>query len=417
MRVYWDALRKFDRDVIAYLVMWGTVGFGYFGIIGVLFSLYLLQLGYQPDFIGRLIGMGQIAWGVFALPAGALGARWGVKEAQVVGILGTAAGTFVLIAAAWMPPEWRPVMLAGGWIFSWIGAAFSAVNSTPYLMAVTNDQNRSLAFTVQAVVFSLTGFAGSLVAGVLPQLLADRLPAGFDPARVFALAMLVAPLGYLIGAFAITRVRRVALAVHAATESEPAGLPLGILGFLVIIIMLQAYGEGSVRAFFNVYLASGLHGTTQSIGVLMGFGQLLPILFLMATPPVLQRWKTATALGITTLMSFTFLLLMGEVPGWGAAGVAYVGVMGSVAMAGAIRSIYSQEIVAPRWRSISSAIATIGLAAGWAASAWIGGVLAQSVGFRAVFLLGAALTLLSVGVLVVQAQIDQSRAKRAATTV
>jgi hypothetical protein len=349
---------------------------------------------------------------VFDLPAGAVGARWGVKETQLMGVSGSAAGTVILIAAAWMPPELRTGMLVGGWLLSWIAAAFSAVNSIPYLMAVTNDQNRSLAFTGQAVVMALTGFGGSLIAGVLPALLSRSFSLPVEAPQAFAAAMLPAPVAYLIGAFALTKGRRVAFVVHSREENEPSRPPLGTFAFLVLVIMLQAYGEGSVRAFFNVYLATGLDGTTDAIGALMGFGQLLPILFLLATPLALKRWKTATALGLAAVLSFLFMLLL-AVPSWGAAAAAYIGVMGSIAMANTIRNIFSQEIVIPRWRTISSAITIVGMAVGWGSSAWIGGALVKSAGFQGVFILGAALTFISVGLLLARDQMIRQRAGKA----
>ena len=68
---------RFNRDVRLYLVTAGLVGFCWIGIYLVLFNLYLLRLGYGPEFIGTVNAAGSLAYAVFSLPAGALGGRWG----------------------------------------------------------------------------------------------------------------------------------------------------------------------------------------------------------------------------------------------------------------------------------------------------------------------------------------------------
>jgi len=74
---YLKALRLFSRNVRLYLITTVLVGFCYYGIYAVLFNLYLLRLGYGPGFIGLVNAAGWSPVVVFALPAGALGSRWG----------------------------------------------------------------------------------------------------------------------------------------------------------------------------------------------------------------------------------------------------------------------------------------------------------------------------------------------------
>src|SRR5512141_511768 len=89
---YWRVLRAFDRSLLLYLACWAIVGFSFFGIQGVLLNLYLLRLGFSLEFIGLLNGAGMLACGAFALPAGVVGPRIGLREAQVAGLAGAAIG-------------------------------------------------------------------------------------------------------------------------------------------------------------------------------------------------------------------------------------------------------------------------------------------------------------------------------------
>ena len=70
---------RFNRDVWLVLITWALMGFAYTGVFLVLFNLYLLRLGYGPEFVGIVNGVGLIA-ALVSLPAGALGKRWGSRR-------------------------------------------------------------------------------------------------------------------------------------------------------------------------------------------------------------------------------------------------------------------------------------------------------------------------------------------------
>lgn len=74
-------LRPFNRSVHLWLSIFAVVGFTYFGVQAVLFNLYRLRLGFEPQFIGLLIGSGQVVFAVTALPSGEFGRRVAVHGA------------------------------------------------------------------------------------------------------------------------------------------------------------------------------------------------------------------------------------------------------------------------------------------------------------------------------------------------
>ena len=76
---------------------------------------------------------------------------------------------------------------------------------------------------------------------------------------------------------------------------------------------------------------------------------------------------------------------------WLPATLGYLGLMSVLAVNGPAKSIFSQEMVAPRWRTTTSAIATIGLELGWSGAAAVGGYLSAQAGFRSLFFVGSML--------------------------
>src|ERR671923_777200 len=91
-------LRPFNRSIHLWLLAFAIVGFTYFGVQAVLFNLYLLRLGVGPQFIGLLVGSGQVIFALVALPAGALGQRVGVRGAFASGFAMAAVALALLLS-------------------------------------------------------------------------------------------------------------------------------------------------------------------------------------------------------------------------------------------------------------------------------------------------------------------------------
>ncbi len=80
IRNYWQAYGRFNRDVRLALSTNALVGFAMTGVLGVLFNLYLLRLGFDAVYIGLVAGISSIARAVACLLAGSVGTRWGARR-------------------------------------------------------------------------------------------------------------------------------------------------------------------------------------------------------------------------------------------------------------------------------------------------------------------------------------------------
>jgi MFS family permease len=386
----WRILQTFNRSIWRYLIVWALISFSYFGIQSVLLNLYLIRLGFGPAFIGMLAASGQLIWAVAALPAGAIGRRVGLRTALVAGsaFLALAMGALLLVEA--LPRSMWTIWLFGSWALLWLGAALTTVNSTPYLMHVSSVEERNHAFVAQGVVMALAGLAGSLAAGVLPQLVVSLLGGSLEEPAPYRYALWLVPLLYMLCSTVWAGVRPVRLVAECAT-SDAAPRPVGLFIFFGLVVFLQSAGEGAVRTFFNVYLDSDLGISTAWIGMIFGLSQLLSLVLALVTPQLLSRWGarrilTASIVGIGVTLAPLALFVH-----WLPATLGYLGLMSVLAVNGPARNIFSQEMVAPRWRTTTSAIATIGLALGWSGAAAVGGYLSTQAGFRSLFFVGSML--------------------------
>ena len=83
---YLQRLRGFSRDVRLFLVTSLLTVFCFMGVYLVLFNLYLVRLGYGPEFIGLANAAGLLVYGVSSLAGGEIGRRWGSRRGMIAGL-------------------------------------------------------------------------------------------------------------------------------------------------------------------------------------------------------------------------------------------------------------------------------------------------------------------------------------------
>jgi hypothetical protein len=396
---YRQALRAFSPSLRRLLLTMALIYITGFGLIPVLQNLYLLRLGFDVQFIGLLVGLGQVVWAAAALPAGLLSNRIGLRNGLLLGIGLYGLGLALLLLVENRPESLWPAWLMGSQVVFWLGTALITVNVAPYVMAVTGEGERRYAFATFSATLPAMGLVGSLVAGVLPGLLAGRLGLTLDQPAPYRLALWLGPI-LSFGTLAILlRADPVHAAHQAARQEDAARAPLALLAFFGLVVFLGAIGEGTVRAFFNVYLDAALGVAPAAIGSIMGLAQLLPIGAALAVPFLVARWGTGRALAVGLLGVGMLLLPLAAVPLVWVAAVAYMGVIALVTMTGTTRDMFGQELVPPRWGTSSQGVVVVGLALGWSLAGIVGGALIKVSGFTALYCAGALAALLAAGLL------------------
>jgi MFS family permease len=398
MITYWRTLRKCSRNARLYLVSAGLMGFTVFGgIYSLLRSLYLLRLGYGPEFIGLVSAVGMLGWALACLPAGAVGRRLGSRRAMVLGLGLAALGYFAWPLAEWIPIGWRSAWLVLTVLFSDLSIAMYDVNSQPFLMDATTTEERDHVFSVQAALWPIAGFLGSLLGGLLPGLFAVMLQTTTQDPATFRYPLLLAAVSLGIGVWALYATRETAPAAVAVKDDQAAPGPMAaapyrIMAFLGVVVLLGGMGEGAARTFFSVYLDAALHTPTAYIGTLAATGQLLAAPAALAMPLAARRWGHRRVFLWGSVGMALSLLPLALIPHWGAAGLGYMGMIALVSLTRPAVSIYMMGIVSSGWRATMSGIYTMSIGLSWSAISLGGGYMIAALGYPSFFLISAALT-------------------------
>ena len=390
---YLRTIRHFNRDIRLYLFASGLVGFCLFsGIYSLLFNLYLLRLGYGPAFVGQVNAVGGLAFALSSLPSSFLGSRWGNRRTMILGLSLAIVGHALLSQAEFVPNIHQQSFILSTNSLGLLGISLYIVNGYPYLMEVSSAAQRHHVFSLQAALFPLAGFAGSLVGGFLPGGFASLLQLSLDHPTPYRHTLLVASLLLTPGVFALVAMGQQTRERREDTPTESSPLPLKLILLLSFIAFLYTAGEGAVRTFLNVYLDDALNASTALIGTLAASGQLLAIPAALMMPFLVRRFGSTRTFNGAVLCSALTLVPLALIPHWGIAGLC---LMGTMCLAGIRRpafTVFQQEMMPLRWRTAMAGAAATMTGFGYAGVSLGGGYMIEAVGYRALFLMAGCLT-------------------------
>ncbi len=392
-----------------------AIGFGSLGISAVLVNLYLLKIGFDIAYVGTMNASTMLAFALVALPTGWFGTRFGLRGSLIAGYFMLALWMAIFLSIRLFP---RPVWAAGllvSYSMAYAAASLIVVNTFPYLMAVCPKEDRSKAFALHTAMMTLFAFLGASFGGFLPGFLMRQVGAGLDEAGAYNSVMWLNVAGYLCAALLLFKARPAPAMVQETRTAGASRMPAGLLIFMVILFSLQYSSENTLGMFMNVYFAKSLLVSTSLIGVIFGAARLLPFFLSPLQPVLINRLGAGRAMAAGYLLVAAGAVLMALIPTWEMTAAMFLLVYLVTNFIGTARNLFGQEAVEPRWRAAASAMVTIGMAVGGAVVGFGGSRLIAAIGFRGLFLSGAALAVLTI--LLYGEQVYLSRRSRPGTPV
>lgn len=397
-------VRSYSPAALLYLLAVTMTGFALDGgVYSVLLNLYLVRLGFGPEMIGLIGGAGQLTFAIASLPAGALGARYGVHRMLVLGMVLMMAGCVLLPLADILPSVARLPWLFVIQLVLYFGLALYFVNGAPFLLAAVSPSQRSQVFGIQSALFAVSAFAGGIVGGILPGLFASMIGQTLASPAPYRYPLMIAGIGLLPAVFAIHAARsgpivdEAVAAERSASMAHPALLlPSAVMAAIVmmgVVRMFQVAGLAATTSFFNLYLDQRLAVATAEIGTITAIGRLLAAPIGLSTPLLVRRFGGFGVVLAATLATCVAILPIALVPHWAAAGISLVGVVGLASIRYSSSVVYFLELVPPERRATVSGVTEMSAGLAFTLIVFAGGYIIALIGYEALFLLGAALSL------------------------
>lgn len=393
------ALPRFKPEVRLILMATGILAISFFGIQALLKILYILRLGYGPEYVGLFSASGALGYMAMSLPSGWLGERWGVTRAMAVGAVATTAGMVMLplteLFPLWARDSWpivSQVVTAGGY-------AMFSINLVPALMAVTSPENRNSAYALSSTLRSLGTFVGTISGGLLPVFLAGLVGTGLDSPVPYRLGLWIGPVVAVVAVVPLLRIRKADGPVVQAETAPDGAFPLLSVGLLIAFVSLSQAASATCQAFCNAYMDSVLTLSPSTIGLITGTGQFIAIFAPMLLPGMARRRGNGWTLLVVTLGSAVSLMPLILMPHWLGAGMGSIGILTLTAMWMPTLQVYQMEMIAQRWRSLTYGVVSMAMGLNFALISFVGGRVVQGWSYPTLFVFGLLMSVVGAGLM------------------
>ncbi len=394
-----NPIRIFNPQARLFFIVLIGMCFVVDGVYTVLLNLYMLRLGYGTEFIGLVNAAGLLTFACVSLPAGILGSRLSTTLLMKTGAAISVLGGLLLPQAELLPPGPREVWLVVVYALMLSGFSLFFVNGMPYLLNVVDTALKHRAFALKTAGWSLAGFAGSLLGGLLPGIIAGPLGTTLSDPAPYRLTLTMAGGVMALSALCLLWIRPLPRASAPLAEdrpAKPAGSRLSlaspvffVIGIMTFIRLFQVAGTATAMVYFNVYMDQQLAVSTALIGAVAAVGRLTGVPTALLTPSLIERWGIVKVVLWGSLLTALCLLPMALVEHWLAAAIGFIGTLALTSIRYASFVVYILDLVPKSFQSIMAGSGEMAAGLSFAMMALGGGLLLTAFTFRDLFLLGA----------------------------
>lgn len=393
-RNFIEPIRSFDRPIRLFLmttIIDGVILSAWW----LFFNFYILESGYNRDFLGLANSMPAIAGLLLGIPIGRLSDRIGRKPAILLGIGGASLMMLVQITTR------QPLLILVAAFLTGVFNMLFIVSQAPLMVKLADAESRTLLFSLNYGLSTISGALGNLFAGQLPALFGTVLGVEATSATAYQ--------AVLIGAVSLGTVAMIPMWLMREPEtrqtaSGPAPAEAGRSSGLVRTTVKMAtpnvligFGAAILIPYMNVFfkdqfvISDRLLGTMFSLSSLMiGVGSLIgPRL-------ALHLGGKVRAVTLTQLSSLVFLMLIGFSPFYWLAAVGFLMRTMLMNMATPLYSAFCMEQVPERDQGVVNSVLNISWQMGWSIGPYISGLVQENYGFTPLFLATGVLYLIAI---------------------
>jgi MFS family permease len=382
-------LRTFNRSARLFLlsvIMDGIV----ISAWQLFFNFYILERGFERDFLGMVNAMPAVAALALGIPMGLLSDKIGRKRAMVLGI------AVFIVAMALEVTLYDPVLILIAAFVAGGAQMLYYLSQAPFMMKVSDEHNRTLLFSLSFGLVTLSGAVGSVFAGQLPALFGSWLEVPARSATAYQ-AVLLCSVGLglftLVPLLLIREPPRTGAAQQARQNTSiwqvlkrPLTLQLSLPNLLI------GFGAAILIPYMNVFLSERHAVSDQRLGLLFSISSLMVGFGSIIGPRVAGiLGGKIRAVVLTQALSLIFLLVMGFSPVFWLVAIGFLMRGTLMNMAVPLFSAFSMEQVVESEQGTVNSVKELAWQMGWAVGPYVSGLVQVSYGFTPLFITTASL--------------------------
>ena len=302
--VYRTHFQKLSSNVKIFLIGNAVQGMG-LSIYGLLFNLYLKELGFGESSIGNLISTTSLGISLMAIPAALIIEKFHVKHLVLTGLL--CSSIFYFMQVLFVD---EGSLFAFGLMASMFQALFN-ISVSPFYLRNSTPELRVHLFTLNSALNMGAHMVGYLIGGYLPELVEVLVPS-LSRIEVYRSSIMIA-LGVVFASnLMFAKIERVPIPkvkkrlFEGLKEKE-----WNILSKLILPKLCFAFGGGLIVPFMNLYLKEKFKLSTEMIGISYALLQFFIFAGIFITPSIIRKTTQLRFIILTSLLSIPFMVAMG----------------------------------------------------------------------------------------------------------
>ncbi len=392
---YLQPIRSFNRAARLLLLMTiidGVILSGW----QLFFNFYMLQSGFARDFLGLVNSMPSAAGLVFGILAGRVSDRIGRKASIIIGI--TFASLFMMAQITFR----QPVIIAASAFLTGVFNMLFIVSQAPLMMKLSDKENRTMLFSLNYGLQTISGAVGSLFAGQLPAVFGAMLNVSEHSAMAYRAVLITSVLLGTTSLIPIWLMKEPKTAPQTdAGSGSPSIRPASGLTALTVKMTLPqiliGFGAAILIPYMNVFFKDKFNISDALLGLLFSLSSLLIGVGSILAPRLSTRvGGKVKAVVATQFGSLVFLLMIGFSPFLWLSSVAFLLRTTLMNMATPLYSAFCMEHTPEHQQGFVNSILSLSWNIGWAVGPYVSGVVQERYGFTPLFIATAILYFLAV---------------------
>ncbi|WP_353893807.1 MFS transporter [Proteinivorax hydrogeniformans] len=380
-------VRGVGRNIHLYLT---ASFFAYLGMGAgnVLINLYLMNMGFNEDFVGIFLSVKLISTGVLAIPSGIITKKMGYKWSLKLALLLVGAGILLLTYF----PITEIVLLSA--LLWGLGLSFFAVSAPPFLQENCPPRLRQQAFSYNFSVMMISMMFGNLFSGLMVENLGYTIDINYRITLTFFAVIT------LLGLIPLTFIKENLILEKTKFSRQIEDIKRVVvdnksIGKLLLCHGMIGFGAGLIVPLFNVFLQESAGASEGQIGTILALSQTSTAVAGLLTPwivPKLGKIKTVTYL---RMASIPFLILIASGNSLYFVGLAFIFRGSLMNMTHPVELEFSMQLVNKEQRPSLSALLKTVESSTRAFSVVLGGFLMSNVSYTISYYLTCSLYLIT----------------------
>jgi MFS family permease len=387
-------IKSFNRSARLFLL--ATIINGViFSAWQLFFNFFILARGFEKDFLGLVNSAPSMAALVFGILLGMVSDRIGQRRAMLVGLTlaSLAMGSQLLVNA--------PALIVLMAFLGGLGNSLYYISIAPFMMKVSSQENRTLLFSLNFGLVTISGSVGNLFAGQLPAFFSRVLQVPAQSAEAYQAVLLSAVITgslCLIPIFLI-REHKSGMDIKSQIKRKPVQRVLfqPLVMKLIFPNLLIGFGAAILIPYMNIFYSERFLLSDESLGVLFSSSALLMGASSLLGPRLAKRiGSKIRTIVITQGASIVFLILMGFSPVVWLSAIGFLMRFVLMNVAAPLYSAFSMEQVQAEDQGTVNSLLIVSWQVGWAVGPYLSGIIQSVYGFNPLFVAMASLYAISI---------------------